>query len=194
MERQAKLWKELQEFRVSLKTSNEVDGTFNSKKVAVITLLGTLAFVSNGFLPSPIDKMVIGIQALCFSLAALLVAKGGAVYASLVTGLLLSGLRTGFFPFSLLFSLFYGLIIEGLFYFFKVRKGKRVEPRRVILLLTVATGITGVVSMYLTTMLGILPMIPAMYFAIIVVAILNGVVAGYLTVVIWNKYLSHLFL
>jgi hypothetical protein len=56
--------------------------------------------------------MVIGIQALCFSLAALLVAKGGAVYASLVTGLLLSGLRPGFFPFSLLFSLFYGLIIE----------------------------------------------------------------------------------
>jgi hypothetical protein len=44
----------------------------------------------------------------------------------LVTGLLLSGLRTGFFPFSLLFSLFYGVIIEGFFYFFKVRKGKRV--------------------------------------------------------------------
>ena len=88
-----------------------MDGIFNSKKVAVITLLGTLAFVSNGFLPSPIDKMVIGIQALCFSLAALLVAKGGAVYASLVTGLLLSVLRTSFFPFSLLFSLFYGLII-----------------------------------------------------------------------------------
>jgi hypothetical protein len=137
--------------------------------------------------------MVIGIQALCFSLAALLVAKGGAVYASLVTGLLLSGLRPGFFPFSLLFSLFYGLIIEGFFHFFKVKKGKRVESRRLILLLTVATGITGVVSMYLTTMLSILPMVPIMYLAIIVVAILNGVVAGYLTVLIWNKYLSHLF-
>jgi hypothetical protein len=138
--------------------------------------------------------MVIGIQALCFSLAALLVAKGGAVYASLVTGLLLSGLRTGFFPFSLLFSLFYGSVIEGFFYFFKVRKGNSVESRRLILLLTVATGITGVVSMYLTTMLSILPMIPVMYLAIIVVAILNGVVAGYLTAIIWKKYLSHLSL
>jgi hypothetical protein len=137
--------------------------------------------------------MVIGIQALCFSLAALLVAKGGAVYASLVTGLLLSGLRTGFFPFSLLFSLFYGLIIETLFYFFSVRKGKCVKSSRLILLLTVATGITGVVSMYLTTMLSVLPMIPIMYLAIIVVAVLNGVVAGYLTVIVWNKYLSHLF-
>jgi hypothetical protein len=185
--------KKYKEFSVILKTSNEADGIFSSKKIAVITLLGTLAFVSNGFLPSPIDKMVIGIQALCFSLSALLVAKGGAVYSSLVTGLLLSGLRTGFFPFSLLFSLFYGLIIEGLFYLFTVRKGKCVESRRLILLLTVATGITGVVSMYLTTMLSILPMIPIMYFAIIAVAVLNGVVAGYLTVIIWNKYLSHLF-
>jgi hypothetical protein len=137
--------------------------------------------------------MVIGIQALCFSLAALLAAKGGAVYASLVTGLLLSGLRSGFFPFSLLFSLFYGLIIETLFYFFSVRKEKYVKSRRLILLLTVATGITGVVSMYLTTMLSVLPMIPIMYLAIIVVAVLNGVVAGYLTVIVWNKYLSHLF-
>lgn len=138
--------------------------------------------------------MVIGIQALCFSLAALLVAKGGAIYASFITGLLLSILRTSFFPFSLLFSLFYGLLIDGFFYFFKVNKGKYVKSKRLILLLTVATGITGVVSMYLTTMLCILPMIPAMYFAIIVVAILNGAIAGYLTVTIWEKYLSHLFL
>ena len=138
--------------------------------------------------------MVIGIQALCFSLAALLVAKGGAIYASFITGLLLSVLRPGFFPFSLLFSLFYGLLIDGFFHFFKVNDAKCVKSRRLILLLTVATGVTGVVSMYLTTMLSILPMVPIMYLAIIAVAILNGVVAGYLTGIIWNKYLSHLFL
>ena len=171
-----------------------VYGMFNSKKVAVITLFGTLAFVSNGFLPSPIDKMVIGIQALCFSLAALLIAKGGAIYASFVTGLLLSVLRPGFFPFSLVFSVFYGILIEGFFHFFKVNDAKCVKSRRLILLLTFATGITGVASMYLTTMMGMIPMIPTMYLAIIVVAILNGAIAGYFTVAIWNKYLSHLFL
>ncbi len=164
----------------------------NSKKVAVITLLGTVAFVSNGFLPSPIDKMLIGIQALCFSLSALLFTKGGAIYASFIAGLLLSVLRIGFFPFSLIFSVFYGLLIEGFFHFFKVNDTKGVKPRRLILLLTVATGITGVVSMYLTTMMGVLPMMPSIYLAIIVVAILNGVIAGYLTTKIWSKYLSHL--
>ena len=84
----------------------------NSRKSAVVTLLGTLAFVSSGFLRSPIDKMVIGVQAMCFSLAALVVPKGGAIGASIVAGLLVSVLRIGFFPFSLLFSLFYGFLIE----------------------------------------------------------------------------------
>ena len=162
----------------------------NSKKLAVIALFGTLAFVSNGFLPSPIDKMVIGIQALCFSLAALVVPKGGATYASFITGLLLSVLRPGFFPFSLLFSVFYGIMIELSFYFFKVNCEKCVKTRRLILLLTVATGITGVASMYLTTIMGMLPMIPTMYIAIIVVGCLNGAIAGYLTVRIWNNHLS----
>jgi hypothetical protein len=137
--------------------------------------------------------MVIGIQALCFSLAALLVSKGGAVFASSVTGFLLSVLRPEFFPFSLVFSLFYGVMIDGFFHFFKVNKEKYIKSRRLVLLLTIATGITGIFSMYLTTILCLLPMLPEMYFAIIVVAILNGVIAGYLTVIIWNKFLINSF-
>jgi hypothetical protein len=136
--------------------------------------------------------MVIGIQALCLSLAALVVPKGGATYASFVTGLLLSVLRPGFFPFSLLFSVFYGIIIEISFYFFKVNCEKRVKIRRLILLLTVMTGITGVASMYLTTIMGMLPMMPTMYIAIIAVGALNGAIAGYFTAKIWNNHLSHL--
>ena len=167
---------------------------FNSKKLAVITTLGTLAFVSNGFLPSPLDKIIIGIQALSFSLASLLVTKGGAIYASFVTGLLFSIIRTSFFPFSLMFSLFYGLLIGSFFHFFEVSDGNNVNSRRLILLLTFATGITGVASMYLTTMLNVLPMIPTMYLGIIVGAIINGVIAGYLTVIIWNRYLLNRFL
>lgn len=135
--------------------------------------------------------MVIGIQSLSFALASLLVTKGGATYASLLTGLLLSALRINFFPFSLIFSLFYGLLIDALFNLFKVKKGKHVKPKRLILLLTIATGITGVVSMYLTTMLNLIPMIPTMYIVIIIGAVINGIIAGYLTLVIWKRYLSN---
>ena len=165
---------------------------FSSKKLAIITLFGTLAFVSSGFLPSPIDKIVIGIQALCFSLAALIVPKRGAIYASFVTGLLLSASRPAFFPFSILFSAFYGFLIDVSFHFFKVNDKKCVKPTRMIPLLTAVTGIIGVASMYFTTMMGMLPIIPIMYLAIIIVGCLNGVVAGFLTVKIWNKHLSNL--
>ena len=90
--------------------------------------------------------------------------------------------------------MFYGLLIDGFFHLFKVNDGKYVKSKRLILLLTVATGITGVTSMYLTTFLNIIPMVPIMYFAIIVGAIINGAIAGYLTVMIWNRYVSHRFL
>ncbi|MCW4023362.1 MAG: hypothetical protein ACOWW1_06020 [archaeon] len=163
---------------------------FDSKKIGLIALLGTLAFVSTGFLPSPIDKMVIGFQALCFSLAALFVSRGGATLTCFVTGLLLSVLRPGFFPFSLLFSLFYGILIDGFYVLFNVKEDGRINSKRLILLLTVATGITGVVSMYLTTLLSVIPMMPTMYLMILIGAVINGIIAGYLTIVIWNRYFN----
>lgn len=163
----------------------------NSKKIAITTLLGVVAFVSSGFLPSPVDKMVIGIQALCFSLAALLVPRGGATYASLIAGALLSVIRAWFFPFSLIFSLFYGLLIDGVFAVVNVSNLKATKKRLMFLLMLV-TGIVGIVSMYLTTLMGMLPMIPLMYLAIIVFAVPNGAMAGYVTVKIWNRYLVHL--
>ena len=170
-----------------------MNNVFNSKKIAVITLLGTLAFVSSGFLPSPIDKMLIGIQSLSFALASLIVAKGGATIASMITGILLSALRVSFFPFSLIFSAVYGILIDGLFYLFKVQDGNMIKSKRLIVLLAVATGITGIASMYFTTLLNVIPMVPTLYIAILIGAIINGIVAGYLTIIIWKRYLSSQF-
>jgi hypothetical protein len=165
----------------------------SSKKLTVATLLGTVAFISNGFLPSPIDKMFILIQALSFALSSLVIARSGAVYASLVNGILLSLFRTGFFPFSLFFSVIYGLLIEGFFQGFKVTNGNEVKAKRLVFSLTLATGITGVASMFLTTAMGLIPMVASMYFAVLVVGVLNGVVASYLTLLIWNRQLSRHF-
>jgi hypothetical protein len=93
-------------------------------------LLGTVAFISTGFLPIPVDKMFVMIQALTFALGSLMMAGSGGAYASLINGILLSILRTGFFPFSLIFSLFYGLLIDGFFQAFKVRKDNYVKSAK----------------------------------------------------------------
>lgn len=150
--------------------------------------MGTIAFISTGFLPSPIDKMLIVFQALTFSLSSLTLKRGGATLASFVNGVLLSISRTAFFPFSLIFSVAYGVFIDLLFYAFKVApQNSPVRTKRIAVALAVATGITGVVSMYLTTLIQLIPMVPALYVAILFGGVLNGVVAAYLTVLVWKR-------
>ena len=159
--------------------------------MAVATLLGTVAFISTGFLPTPFDKMLLVVQALTFALGSLMMDGVGATYASLVNGILLSILRTGFFPFSLVFSLTYGLLIDSFFRAFKVRKENYVQSARLIAAVVIGTAVTGLLSMYLTTLVGLMPMAPILYFAILIVGVLNGIVASCLTLLIWNKYLAH---
>ncbi len=156
--------------------------------------MGTLAFISTGFLPSPFDKILILFQALAFALSSLALKKGGATLASLVNGVLLSVSRPAFFPFSLIFSVSYGLLIDLLFYIFKIApKNSHVNTKRLIFILALTTGITGVTSMYITTLVGLIPMLPTLYIGVLAAGILNGIIAAYLTIAIWNRSISHFF-
>ena len=165
----------------------------DSKRLTVVTLLGVIAFISKGFLPNPVDKMFVLVQALTFALASLLTRGWGATYTSVVNGVLLSVLRIGFFPFSIIFSVIYGLLIDSLFRVFEIKTGEDnpVKTRLVICLLTLSSAITGLVSMYLSVLIGIMPMNLTLYLIVLVAGTLNGVVVGYLTALIWNKYLTH---
>ncbi|MCJ7425274.1 hypothetical protein MUP01_13560 [Candidatus Bathyarchaeota archaeon] len=114
----------------------------------------------------------------------------GGTYTSLVNGILLSILRTSYFPFSLIFSVFYGLVIDGLYQAFRVKQN-RVQSSRLTASLIIGTTLVGLSSMYLSTLLGLMPMLPALYLAILVIGVLNAVVASYLTLLIWKRYLAH---
>jgi hypothetical protein len=133
--------------------------------------------------------MFLVFQALTFALGSLMI-RFGATYASLVNGILLSMLRTGFFPFSLIFSVIYGLVIDGLFQAFGVKKENCLRSSRLIASMVAGTAITGLSSMYFSTLAGLMPMVPILYLAILVVGVLNGIAAGYLTLLVWNKYLA----
>jgi len=163
----------------------------DSKRLAVSTMLGVVAFISKGFLPTPIDKMFVVVQALSFALASLLMRRLGATYASAVNGALLSIVRSGFFPFSLVFSIIYGLLIDGFFRIFKVKTDDHVKNVRLIASLTLSTAITGLVSTYITTLIGLMPITLIFYLTVFVAGVLNGVAASYITTLIWNKCLRH---
>ena len=163
----------------------------DDKRLAVATMLGIIAFLSKAWLPTPIDKMFIVVQALTFTLASLLVGGWGATYASIVNGILLSIIRAGFFPFSLIFSVIYGSLIDGFTYIFKVKSNTKVKTVKLIASLTLSTAIIGLITIQITTMIGLMPTIPILYLIIFIIGVANGIAAGYLTSLIWNKYLTH---
>lgn len=165
-----------------------------SRRLAIATLLGVLAFVSKFSLPPMIDKVFLIVEALSFSLSSILIGRFGATYASFVNGMLLSFSRVGLFPFSLIFSVLYGSLIDGTFGYLKVKSERNgvtyIRKSSAIIALSLSSIITGLASLFTTTLLGVMPMLPLLYLVVLIAGTLNGAAAGYLTSVIWNKYLS----
>lgn len=166
---------------------------YRNMGLLVTTLFGVIIFLSKIFLPTPINDMLVVVQALLLALSSLIVDKFGATYASMINGLLLTILMSSFAPFGLIFSLVYGLTTDGFLYAFKAKVGGQVRTVRSIAALTISATLTGLSSMYVTTLLGLVPMVPILYLIIMLAGILNGALAGYLTSIIWNKYLIHYF-
>jgi len=161
------------------------------RRIAIGALFGVVIFVSATVVPTPMDKMLIVVQATLLGLSSLLVKRLGATYAGTVAGLLISLSRAAYAPFSLIFAIAYGLLVDGSFRFFRVRMPDRnVQTRRVVASLTLSTAVVGLCSMYVTISIGLMPMIPALYAIIIIVGIINGVAAGFVTSFIWNRYLK----
>ena len=156
-------------------------------------MFGVIIFISKILLPAPINDIFVVVQALLLAISSLVIGKFGATYTALINGLLVTIMTVSFAPFGLIFSLVYGITIDGFLYAFKAEEGGKVKTVRSIAALTISSTITGLSSMYVTTMLGLVPMVPILYLIIILTGILNGALAGYLTPIVWNKYLIHYF-
>ena len=165
--------------------------THSSRRLAVTTLFGVIAFLSKAMLPTPIDKAFIVVQVLTFALASLLIDKWGATYASTINGALLSIIRARYVPFTLMFSITYGLLIDIFIHTFNVKTNSQVKTIRLTAALTLSTIIVGLISMCTAVIIGLMPMIPTLYLIIFITGTINGIAAGYLTSLTWNKYLTH---
>ena len=164
-----------------------------TKRIAVATLFAAIIFVSKVALPSPLDKMLVIVQALLLSLSSLMLGRMGATYVATIGGLLTQIWRPAFFPFSLVFAVVYGLMIDGLFYSLKVKTPSGdVKTGRLILALILSTSIIGVLSMYVTVTLGFMPWSPWLYAAVLVGGTISGTLAGWLIPPLWRKYFSKL--
>lgn len=165
----------------------------SNRRIAAATLFGVIIFLSKAIPPSPIDKMLVIVQALLLALSSLLLGRMGATYVATIGGLLTQIWRPGLFPFSLIFAVAYGLMVDGFFYIFKVKTSSGdVRVGRLIVALMLSTGITGISTMYVTVVLGFMPWLPWLYLAILVVGTFSGFLAGYLAQLLWKKYFAKL--
>ena len=168
-------------------------GMPEGKRIAIAALFGVVIFLSAIVLSTPIDKMFMVVQATLLGLSSLLVKRLGATHTATVAGLLMSLWRAAYAPFSLIFAIAYGLLVDSSFHFFRVRMPDGdVQTRRVVASLTLSTAVVGLSSTYVTISIGLMPMIPTLYAIIIIIGIINGVAAGFVTSFMWNRYLRAL--
>ena len=163
-----------------------------TKRIALATLFGAIIFLSKVVVPSPIDKMFIGVHALLLALGALLLRRMGGTHVAIIGGFLTALWRISFAPFTFIFALLYGLFVDLFFFVFKVNTTEdNVKTSRLVVTMTVSTALVGLISYYTTVFpFGLLPRNPMLELSILVIGALNGSVAGYFTSIIWNKYLK----
>ncbi|MDH5438025.1 MAG: hypothetical protein OEX76_03895 [Candidatus Bathyarchaeota archaeon] len=164
-----------------------------TKRVALATIFGAVIFISKTFLPSPIDKMFTLVHALLLALGALLLGRMGATYIAAIGGALTALLRTSMAPFTLVFALSYGLLVDVFFFVFKINTAEgNVKTSRLVASMTISTALLGVTSYYTTVF--VVPLLqrnPMLELGILVIGTVNGIVAGYFASVIWNRYLKN---
>ena len=164
-----------------------------TRRIAIAAVFGAVIFVTKTFVPSPMNKMIIVVQALLLAVSSLLLGKGGATYVALIGGLLSALWNLALAPFTVLFALLFGLFVDSFIYLFKVDiVAGEVEAGRLVAAMTLSTMLVGVLSYYVTVHLfDLIPRNPSMEAIILVMGTISGAVAGYLASVVWNKHLKN---
>jgi len=135
--------------------------------------------------------MVVVVQALLLTLGYLMLSGLGATYVASVGGLLSAAWRAPFAPFTVIFAMMFGLLVDGFSHAFKVKSSEGdVRTGRLVASVTASTALVGMASYYVTVyMLNLLPRNVILEVSILAAGIINGVAAGYLAGLIWRKYL-----
>ncbi len=160
-----------------------------SKNIALATVFGVVIFVLKAFLPFPLDKFLIAFQVTLLAFGSLLIGSLGATYVSLIGGTLTALWRPLTALTILMFSLVYGVLIDGFTLLLRVKDSKGgIRLYRVIVSLTVSSVIIGLVSYYTSALLlKIVPYDPIVGLATLLAGLVNGVVAGCLVTLVWKK-------
>ena len=148
-------------------------------------------FTTRFFVPVPFDRLLIAVDAVLLALSALFVKNFGATYVGAVGGVLVGLLLPSFLPFSIIFMVLYGVIVDGSMFLFRVNAtGQGVNRNRLVTAMAFGTMLIAFISYYATTVLGVIPSYPYLDMLVLFMGPASGVSAGYAAAYLWNKHLK----
>lgn len=176
-------------------------------RLFITALFGSIIFVVNAFLPSPLNYVLIVVQAVLLALSGLFVEKLGATYVGAVGGLLTALGSPALGPFTFLFSFLFGVLVDGFFFIFRINAtSEGVNRNRLIAAMAFSTMLIGIISYSAFALfpqfvplarefsgVGLFIQRSTMLDALVLfMGPATGVVAGYAAAYLWNKYLRNI--
>jgi len=161
-------------------------------------IFGAMILVTNGFIPAPDSDFLIVIQSTLLALSFLVVGRGGASYVGLVSGLLITVVKLGFFPVDLVFATLFGVLVDLLGSLLRVEKDGVASSIRLAACMMVSTGVVGLGAFYVSVFafpasFTDVPHDPVTDATILVFGVVSGAVAGVIAARLWNRNLRARF-
>ena len=155
-------------------------------------------------MPSPLNYVLIVVEAVLLAISGLFIRKFGATYVGAVGGLLTALGSPALGPFTFLFTFLFGVLVDTFLFIFRITGSREgVNRNRLIAAMALSTMLIGIISysafsmfpQFSSTGAGLFvqrsPMLDAL---VLFMGPVTGVVAGYATAYLWNKYLRHIFI
>ena len=178
-----------------------------AKRLFLTALFGSIIFVTNVFLPPPLNYLIIVVQAVLLSLSALFIPRVGAMSVGAVGGLLTALVSPALGPFTFFFAFLFGVFVDIFIVIFKITGSSQGANRNRLIVATAFSTMFIAVSSY--SAFAILPQYISIsqgfsYVSLFVqrsqmldalvlfLGPVTGAVAGYATSYLWNKYLRHI--
>ncbi len=177
-----------------------------AKRLFLTALFGSIIFVTNIFLPAPLNYLIIVVQAVLLALSGLFIPRIGAMSVGAVGGLLTALVSPALGPFTFFFAFLFGVFVDAFQFVFKINPSPLgVNRNRLIVAMAVSTLLIAVSSYsafaifpdyinakgfsYVSFFIQRSQMLDML---VMFMGTVTGAVAGYAASYLWNKYLRHI--
>ena len=165
-------------------------------RLLIAAFFGSIILVTRLFVPPPIDRMLIVVDAVLLALSGLFIKHVGATYVGIIGGGLVALARPSLLPFSFIFVAAFGILVDLSFFVFKITTtSEGVNRNRLMIAMAFSTLIIGFISYYSIVLFPqLIPSFPLLDAMVAFMGPVTGATAGYAAAYLWNRYLRNVHL